>query len=142
MCKGNVEHMLTPHFSAGDFISRLSLNVFKHFGYLSMRLSFWLYACLLRVTLSVWFCVSVCLSIVCSRPEDGLRCRQGVKPPLNPTLSVCPQTNTIYAGQERSLPDKHDVCRTSTMYAGQAPWYPEYHQYNYVQLGCYVQYIY
>ena len=27
---------------------------------------------------------------VCSRPEDGLRCRQGVKPPLNSTqLNSC-----------------------------------------------------
>ena len=26
--------------------------------------------------------IAVCVTIVCSRPEDGLRCRQGIKPPL------------------------------------------------------------
>ena len=29
--------------------------------------------------------------IVCSRPEDGLRCRQGVKPPLKLKTRIMPR---------------------------------------------------
>ena len=35
----------------------------------------------------IWAVFEFTDSIVCSRPEDGLRCRQGIKPPLKPQTS-------------------------------------------------------
>ena len=32
---------------------------------------------------------------VCSGPEDGLRCRQGVKPPLNLKTSIKGEVNAM-----------------------------------------------
>ena len=39
----------------------------------------------------------IVMTVTCSRPEDGLRCRLGVKPPLNSKLTrrgLCPQAGS------------------------------------------------